>query len=312
MLQIEYSINNCTISQPTSFEPQLRIILSLKYLKWTNQAFPEAIEIIDLKGRIMVRTNNNTTWFDIGSAEQETRTTVRLGDTVQVHLVSYISPYVLDKIEKLRSGNDLWFKIQSISGKALFETSSLTSIDIPFFQERGITEGKYPKSEWIEHLNSTYYNKLELIEIPKVELPKLPLTNEIMKFLNQANKAMNEGRYDDVLAECRGAIDALDKGIEEWGSKISLTEEENNKIKQNGKQGTKREIYLPKLMNDKEKGIRLSKVIGNLHYYLSLSPHEAEHNSQFTIYDARFVLHSVYSYTANILEYILKSTSSPS
>ena len=48
-----------------------------------------------------------------------------------------------------------------------------------------------------------------------------------------------------------------------------------------------------------------SKIIGNLHYYLSLNPHEAEYKGMvFTNYDAKFVLHAVTGLISNILKHI--------
>jgi len=207
-------------------------------------------------------------------------------------------------------GGDLLFQFEPISsGLTLaYKQDGTTLVDTINFQASQNT-WEYPKSKWIDHLNTTEFNKIELIEIPKIELPKIALTADVMKFLSKSDKAMNEGRYPHVLSECRNAIDALDNGIEEWSKDKTLTAEqnlelENIKQKQNGKKVGKREVGLSKLMGDVEKGVRLGMIIGNLHYYLSLSPHEAEHGSNLTIDDASFVVHSVTSYAGNVLKYL--------
>lgn len=300
MLQIDYSIVSCTLSQPTSFEPQLRTILNLKYVKWSDPN-PPRIEIIDIKGKILVRTNNNTTWHDMGIAEQESQSSVNLGDTVQIHLLTRISPHILDKIEKLRSGNDLWFRFNPISGKYISQIgNNVNSIDTLNMQERGTPESKYPKSEWIEHLNATEFDKVELIEIPKIDLPQIPLTGHIVKFLGDANKAMNDGRYGDVLQECRKSIEALETGVKEWGKNNASTQEQNSK--------NELENYLTKLIGDREKATRLNELRKTLRSYLSLDPHEAEYKSiVFIRDDAKFVLYTTIGFINNILKYMVNS-----
>lgn len=303
------SFNGVTLSQSSSFEPQLNVRLDIRYQQThANQPQPDYIEIINTRTKLRVK-GKNPQQFEIGVAQQEQYNGVRLGDIATIHLTLRLSPHLLHKIEELRSGGDLWFQYEHImSGIALSDQSGISRTDIINLQINSNT-WKYPKSEWIDHLNATEFNKIELIEIPKIIMPKIPLTEEVMKFLSQANKASDEGRYDDVLSECRNAIDALDNGIEEWGKNKTLTPDDNLKLdniksKRNGKPVSKRETELSKLLGDVEKGVRLGQVIGSLHYYLSLSPHEAEHKSYFTVDDAKFVIHSVTSYVSNVLKYL--------
>ncbi|MBI1828092.1 MAG: hypothetical protein HY222_01860 [Thaumarchaeota archaeon] len=282
----------------------------MKYTKLSYQPKQaENIQITGVKGKLNVK-GKNSPQFEIGVAEQEQSSNVRLGDMVILYLTLRLTPYLLNRIEEFRSGGDLWFNFEPLpSGLTVAYQDVSNNVDLINFQASGNTMWKYPKSEWIDQLNTTEFNKIELIEIPIIELPEIPLTEEVMKFVSQATKAMNEGRYGDVLFECRKVIDALDKGIEEWGKNTTLNAEEKLKLediksKSNGKRIGKREEELSKLMADVEKGVRLGMVIGNLHYYLSLNPHEAEHKSNFTVDDAKFVIHSITSYARNILKYI--------
>jgi hypothetical protein len=307
MTELSCSLISVTLSQPNAFQPQLNVRLDIKYPNYTNQPQTGYIQITNVKVKLRVK-GNNPTQFEIGVAEQEQMSSVRLGDMSTLYLTVRLSPYLLHRVEELRLGGELWFQFEPItSGLSVTSQGGLNNVDIINWQITGNT-WKYPKSEWIDHLNATEFNKIELIEIPKIELPKIPLTEHVMKFLTQANKAMNEGRYGDVLKECRNVIDALDNGMEEWVKTITLTEEEN-KIIQNGKQGSKREIYLSKLIGDKEKAVRLSKVIGDIHFYFSLNPHEAEYKGmEFIIDDAKFVIHTVTSLSNNILKYMTKDS----
>ena len=305
---IDYSITKADLSQGTSFDAKLRISLNFRY-RPNNPSDLPWVEIFNVKGIIHVKSVENA-WFEVVDAEQEGRTSVNLRESTNITLLCRISRNTLDKIEQLRDGRDLWFKVENLTGFVMGRSDNSNIMEYITPQLSGHQELKYPRSEWIDHLNNTEHNKIELIELPKILLPKMPITEDIMKFLTQSTRAMNEGRYSDVLKECRNAFDALDNGVEEWGKNMPLTDDETSKIKQNNKSGIKREIYLSRLIDDKEKASRISKIIGDLHYYFSLNPHEAEYKGiQFTIDDAKFVIHSTTSLINNILKYIAnKST----
>lgn len=301
MPQMEYTIKTVTLEQGNSFQPRLRVVMELKYTRWSENE-PKYIDIMNVKAKLFVRAVKQV-WFEVCAIEQDGQNSVHLGDITTVHTIGILSPYLVLKLEDLRSGNDLWFKIQNSAGWCVSrgEESHFETLNM---QQRGIEECKYPKSEWIEHLNNTEFNKIELIELPKIVFPKIQLTEHIVRFLDNARRAFSEGRYGDVLKESRNALDALDGGVEEWVKSKPPTNIEND-VKQNDKQSIRRENYLSILFNDKEKAIRLSKIIGDLHYYLSLNPHEAEYKGMiFTNYDAKFVLHTITSLANDILKHI--------
>src|SRR5574337_671610 len=213
MPDLSCSLNGITLTQVNAFQSALTIRVSIKSPLYNNPVQTGYMQIVGVKMKLRIQ-GSKPSQFEIGVAEQEQLGSVRFGDTANLDLTLRLSPYLLHRIEELRSGGDLHFQIEPItSGLAIFNSggSPINNVDVINFQIMGNT-WKYPRSEWIDHLNSTDYDKLELIEISKVDLPKLPLTDEVMKFLTQSDKAMNEGRYDDVLAECRSAIDALDNG----------------------------------------------------------------------------------------------------
>jgi len=303
MVQFEHSLDGVTLSQTNSFEPSLRIVADFKYVKYQPNE-PERVEIVDLKSKIFVR-NEKKDWFEIGNAELEHANGVYLGESVKISFLLRISPYLLHRIEELRSGNDLWFKIQPIRGMCLtHKQTGEHGFDTMNMQNRN-EECKYPMSEWIAHLNTTEFNKIDLVEIPKIVLPKIPLTDHVIKFLSESNRAMSEGRYGDVLQESRKALDALDNGIEEWATNSSLTDDEINRIKQNSGKDLKKEIYLSKLIGDENKAKRLNAIRKDLHFYLSLDPHQPEYKGmEFTHDDAKFVLHAVTGFINNMLKYL--------
>lgn len=305
MPEIDHSIKSVTLVQGNSFQPRLSVVVDLKYRRG-NDKDPDHIEIIGVKGKLFVRTMKPD-WFELCVVEQDGYSGVSLNDTTAVHMTGILSPYLVLKLEDLRSGNDLWFRINNPTGWCVTRGPTGGGFQTLNIQQRGSEECKYPKSEWIEHLNATEFNKIELIELPKIEFPKIPLTQHIVKFLDNATRAFSEGRYGDVLKENRNALDALDVGLEEWSKNKSDTNIESE-VKHDNK-SSKRENYLSILFNDQEKATRLNKIMTDLHYYLSLNPHEAEYKGMiFTNYDAKFVLHAVTSLVNDILKHIENSS----
>jgi hypothetical protein len=305
MPQMDSKITEVILDQGNSFQPRLRIVLDLRYSRYGGEE-PDRIDLMGIKGKLFVRTQKPD-WFELCTVEQEGNSrSIHLGHDASIHMVGTLSPYLMSKLEELRGGNDLWFRINQPTGWCIPRADPLNSLETLDIQSSS-SEWKYPRSEWIEHLNTTKFNKIELIELPKIEFPKIPLTEHIVKFTDNARRAFSEGRYGDVLKESRNALDALDVGLEEWvNSKPELKIE--NDVKQNGK-NDKRKNHLSLLLNDEEKANRLSKIVGNLHYYLSLNPHEAEYKGMiFTDYDAKFVLHSVTGFVNNILKHIENNT----
>jgi len=296
MTELSCSLKGVTLSQSNAFQSTLNIQLDIKSPSYTNPVQTGYMQIVGVKAKLRVQ-GNRPPQFEIGVAEQEQLGGVRFGDTATLNLTMRLSPYLLHRIEELRSGGDLHFQFEPLtSGLTIFnQGGTLNNVDVINFQINGNT-WKYPRSEWIDHLNAIEFNRIELIEIPKIEFPK---------FLSESDKAMNEGRYGDVLQECRKALDSLERGIDEWAKNQTFSEPETAKINQNnGKE--KREVYLSKLIGDIEKAKRLNVIKGNLHSYLSLDPHQSEYKGmEFTRDDAKFVIHAVTGLINNILKYLI-------
>jgi len=305
MTELSCSLNGITLTQANAFQSTLNIRMGIKSPSYTNPVQTGYMQIVGVKAKLRVQ-GNKPSQFEIGVADQEQLGSVRFGDTATLDLTLRLSPYLLHRIEELRSGGDLHFQFEPItSGLAIFNPGgTLNNVDVINFQINGNT-WKYPRSEWIDHLNTIEFNRIELIEIPKIEFKKIALTEEIVKFLSESDKAMNEGRYGDVLQECRKALDSLESGIDEWAKNQTFSEPEIAKINQNnGKE--KREVYLSKLIGDSEKAKRLNVIKGNLHSYLSLDPHQPEYKGmEFTRDDAKFVIYAVTGLINNILKYLI-------
>lgn len=297
MVQLNFNLQNVSLSQSNSFEPQLRVGVNVTYNQFGGMKQPSFIEIVDAKGRLFVTKGNVS--FEISKAELEHQTSMNISRTETIWFIVRLSPYLLYRIEELRSGDEFSFRFEGWSGLCVGHfDNNVTVVETINFQPSSNT-WKYPKSEWILHLNATEFNKVELIEIPKIDFPQIPLTEDIVRFLGDANKAMFDGRYGDVLQECRKSIEALETGVKEWGKKNILDQEQASK---NGKE---LENYLTQLIGDKEKTRRLNELRMTLRSYLSLDPHEAEYKSiVFIREDAKFVLYTTIGFINNILKYM--------
>lgn len=112
-----------------------------------------------------------------------------------------------------------------------------------------VLEFEVPKSKWKEDILPHLLNRrITFVSIPNIDLPQISLTHEVLKYLNEACRALNDGRYGDVFGECRESPTALDKGIEEWVHGV-LTDEDINKIQTSAeKENTRRNTGFSKLV----------------------------------------------------------------
>lgn len=310
--EVSYTLEQVTVGQGNSLDPYLRVYLTVKLDNNTNNVGVNAVELFSIRGTLFVNTSSSDNgWREIGFAETPpTYSSVYSGNETRFDLVAWLSPHLLNKIESMRSGRDLYFKFAGgwlytqanvVRGTARSNEVIVLKSYSPIY--------KYPRSEWIDHLNTTEFTKLDLIELPKLVLPsELPITSDITKFLHDAEQAMKEGRWGDVFGESRKALNTLYNGIEEWGSKQQLTKEENDNIenaKPDEKLNIRRNIYFSRLVGQPEKGRRLNAVRNSLYQYLSLYTHEPDHKGiDFTQSDAIFVSRAAVSFIANVLSHL--------
>lgn len=138
----------------------------------------------------------------------------------------YLTPTVLEAIEVSRNGGDTAFHLK-ILGK-------ITGYDIDAAEEEIKPNGiawsahvlfcaaparvykpaggyhdcimRVPQSEWVKVLANVGFHKTILLEIPILESGELGVASTHVR---GAQAAFSEGRYADVVARCRDAMDAL-------------------------------------------------------------------------------------------------------
>jgi hypothetical protein len=304
---LAFTLDKVKLAQGDSLEPFLVFVLNVKFRSNGNNRGIDSITLLETKTKIFVSTS--TSRFEgqeIGLAQTWQPTNLKeIGSDSNVELIMPLSPYLLNKIENLRGGGDLFFftyaQLSAYGAVVRNDQATTEVIWINADQER--ERFKYSRSEWTDDLNATDA-KTMLFEIPSVSLPDLPLTAEVTRFLGEAERALKDGRSGDVFGECRKALNALYNGIDVWGATQKLTKEEEAQIQkaQTDKVSLQRNIYFSRLAGHPEKGERFNKLRNSLYQYLSLAPHEAEYKEiTFSRDDAMFVLRTTYGLMAHTL-----------
>jgi hypothetical protein len=224
------------------------------------------------------------TWDKNGESEIE----------FDIPLVSYL----LSEIENIRKGGNLNLVAEIL---LLANEKNTEELEYSF-----VVEFDIPKSIWNESILPQLMNKkITVVTIPNIEFPKIPLTHEVLKYLNEAWSALSDGRYGDVFGECRESLEALYKGIDEWVDG-ALTAEETSKIQNSSEKViTKRNIGFTKLVGHTEKGQRINQLRNSLYQLLSLDPHKPDYKGiEFTRSDAISAINMSASFIGNILDYL--------
>lgn len=143
-----------------------------------------------------------------------------------INFIAYIARAALDNLEEVRNGQDALFCF-GISGTATGQDadengdySAPHDVAWPstvmfnaqpsyifnpetFYHEISL---KIPQSQWCAILNKAGYRATLLFEIPLADDYEHQST---FKHVKDAQRAFNEGRYDDVVARCRDALDGF-------------------------------------------------------------------------------------------------------
>jgi hypothetical protein len=109
----------------------------------------------------------------------------------------------VSEIENIRKGGDL----NLVAEILLLANEKNKSQTTEEWQYPLVVGFDIPKSKWNENILPQLMNKkITLVTIPNIDLPKIPLTYEVLKYLNEACKALSDGRYGDVFGECRESL----------------------------------------------------------------------------------------------------------
>jgi hypothetical protein len=127
---------------------------------------------------------------------------------IEFHLP--LQEHLLSEIERIRSGSNLnLHALISVLASPKDKSYPLEEQEYTFDVKFSV-----PKSQWNELILPELKRKrIILITFPIIELPDIPITDNITYYIGEANKALNDGRYGDVFGECRQALSALFNGV---------------------------------------------------------------------------------------------------
>jgi len=120
----------------------------------------------------------------------------------------------IEIIEEERKGDDVHFKLTL---KVLYSLVERRQQLIPRFRTgivvlsmpTGEMDLTIPQSEWVKMLEEIGYGRLRVIELPVPQPPEGTAIDSSLSYLHEALRSFNEGDYDDVLSNCRQAIEVV-------------------------------------------------------------------------------------------------------
>jgi hypothetical protein len=107
-------------------------------------------------------------------------------------------PQQLQALEDIRDGGDLRFTLR-ISGQA-------TKLGIKPAPAHEQVEAPVSQSEWIKELNNSGFSSSMLLEVPLTPTGSSKVADQLLR----ARELYLAGHYDQVVAQCRKVLEALD------------------------------------------------------------------------------------------------------
>lgn len=184
-----------------------------------------------------------------------------------------LSKEPLEEIEKLRAGKNIDFRLD-ISGEYHDDyNQSCASESIRF---------KSNQNEWIEALKSMGFKGSVIFELP-MDIDPTDDVKTALAVIEKAEEHLYYGKYDDVVAKCRIALDSI---ITNWGKIDSV----RSSVKTNKKGMTKQQ--------------RFFNVVDQIIHLTHLAHHPGEDGEyvSFTRSEAVFVLGSTISAISSYVE----------
>jgi len=143
---------------------------------------------------------------------QEPMINIPTDGSTSVNALVKVDHYILKKIEELREGDVLNYKIEGN-----FLTIWYREQGIPVFDQsqKQSIQRKIAKSEWVEtFLQRFEFKNVSLLEIPIIETKEF---ENVSKYLDSAWKAKFMGQYDKTLTDCRKTIEEVSTIIKKLG-----------------------------------------------------------------------------------------------
>lgn len=252
MLHLSYKDANVMTSPVRS---RLCFDIEVRFQDTTERRTP--LEITNVVGEFHVISKDASVWY-VGPLVSD-GVMYRLNSNVSMGMRMMFDPgpYELTKLETVRNGGDLKFRIF---------LRCLTTVKIDNFSEEfgPYIDGKIPKSDWVErHLPLLHFSEFSLIEVPKLHVPEL---EKAVAYVSEAWKQYGLGEYDKSLTECRKSLEALGGELKAKGFETEASDPQTGKAK--------RVVDWKRLLDD-HRGECIGPIFQKLHSFVDPSAHPA-------------------------------------
>jgi hypothetical protein len=128
----------------------------------------------------------------------------------------------LEAVENMRNGGDVLFLLSLHVFYVEGPRQGVTTLTYESFKERDInvvmprwgSQLRIPQSEWVKMLDEMGFQRLKVFELPIQEPPQGTAIDTSFQHLKEALKSFNDGDYDDVLVNCRKAVEEIENKID--------------------------------------------------------------------------------------------------
>lgn len=205
---------NSTQIYSQSIYPTLSFEMIFNAVQQTGQSQTRAstsVQIMNITGEVFIKENNSLGFFQ---ARYPSVSCALPNGRAYNWFYLQLDHYGLNQIEKLRESGDLNLKMQ-IRFSLLDQNGALVYYDdsLPIY---------IAKSDWVEKLLAVIrFKEILMIEIPKLDSQDF---SEITVHLQDAWKQQSMGEPNNVVTECRKALEGLTKMVTDAGFKTIDTE----------------------------------------------------------------------------------------
>lgn len=265
-------------STPHSLIPCLNFYIGLES--------DENVMVLEVGGEVRIRKNG--AYLILGSLNPLiTKTHLMTGRRINFNVSFPLDYRRLEVIEEQRKGGDVWLVIDC--HVLYLRMKPVRVLHEAFRHERvqiaqpatGGNNLKVPQSEWLKMLQEMGYERFRILEIPIPEPPTGTVIKAALRHIEAARKSFDEGDYDDVLVDCRKALEVIKKAI------------------------SKNEIKLDAVLDSSEsKTEKVKRLQAGLRDFLSLGPHEL--GAKIDRRDAEMALHFTISYVRYLTKKLTK------
>lgn len=226
------------------------------------------VAIFDISGRVWLHGRG-----DLGNlTPRHLGNQIGIGSKCEADLDLDLDYRRLEIIEEARKGSDLLIGLEVtpiyyITEGDRFSVSNLrrSSLTVNVKDRKSADHIMIPQSEWVKILDGMGYGKINVMEIT---IPPPPVGDSIvesMNYLEQAQRSFNDGEYDDVMVDCRKAIEEISKAID----KDTLKDILDSESKAEGVETVKQKIKNKLLDRGAHSGVQFNRIDAELGLHLT-------------------------------------------